>query len=94
MCRNQICFFTHRDSTVMSGSKYLTYSDLMPIFLNNQRYLSGPFKHHLSYLVETSLEVQWLRLCASNAEGMNSIPGWRIKIPHTMQHGQKKYKVT
>ena len=29
----------------------------------------------------TSLEVQWLRVHASNAEGMGSIPGWATKIP-------------
>ena len=29
----------------------------------------------------TSLEVQWLRVHASNAEGMGSIPGWAAKIP-------------
>ena len=33
----------------------------------------------------TSLVVQWLRLCASNAGGMDSIPGWGTKIPHTTQ---------
>ena len=27
--------------------------------------------------------VQWLRLCASNAGGTGSTPGWGIKIPHT-----------
>ena len=35
----------------------------------------------------TSLVVQWLRLCASNAEG--SIPGQRTKIPHAARCGQK-----
>ena len=30
----------------------------------------------------TSLVVQWLRLHASTAGGMGSIPGWRTKIPH------------
>ena len=37
----------------------------------------------------TSLVVQWLRLCASNAQSMCSIPGWGTKIPHVAQHGQK-----
>ena len=31
----------------------------------------------------TSLGVQWLRLHASNAEGMGSIPGWETNIPFT-----------
>ena len=35
------------------------------------------------------LVVQWLRLGASNARGMSSIPGKGAKIPHTTWHGQK-----
>ena len=31
---------------------------------------------------ETSLVVQWLRLQASTAEDVSSIPGQRCKIPH------------
>ena len=38
----------------------------------------------------TSLAVQWLRLCASTAGGMGSIPGWGTKIPHAAQYGQKE----
>ena len=30
----------------------------------------------------TSLVVQWLRHCASNARGLGSIPGWGTKISH------------
>ena len=30
----------------------------------------------------TSLAVQWLRPCASNAGGVGSIPGWGTKISH------------
>ena len=30
----------------------------------------------------TSLEVQWLRLCASNAGGTGSIPSQGTKVPH------------
>ena len=40
----------------------------------------------------TSLVVQWLRLCASNAGGMGLIPGQGTKIPHTRQLGQKGKK--
>ena len=40
----------------------------------------------------TSLVVQWLRLCTPSAGGMCSIPGQRTKIPHAMQHSQKKKK--
>ena len=35
-----------------------------------------------SCLGTSSLAVQWLRLHASSAGGMGSIPGWRTKIPH------------
>ena len=41
---------------------------------------------------ETSLVVQCLRLCASTARGMGSIPGWGIKIPHDAKLSQKKKK--
>ena len=37
----------------------------------------------------TSLVVQWLRLCAFNAEAMGSIPGWGIRVPHAAWQGQK-----
>ena len=40
----------------------------------------------------TSLVVQWLRLCTSTAGDLRSIPGQGTKIPHTLQHGQKKKK--
>ena len=33
----------------------------------------------------TSLAVQWLRLGASTAGGMGSIPGWGTKILHAPQ---------
>ena len=29
------------------------------------------------------MEIQWLRLCASNAGGVSLFPGWGTKIPHT-----------
>ena len=34
--------------------------------------------------------VQWLRPCASNAEHLGLIPGWRTRIPHAKHCGQKK----
>ena len=37
---------------------------------------------------------QWLRLCASNAGGENSIPGWGPKILHSVWCNQKKKKST
>ena len=36
--------------------------------------------------------VQWLRFCASNAAGMDSIPGWGTKI-HTPCGVAKKKKL-
>ena len=38
----------------------------------------------------TSLEVQWLRLCTHNAEGVVSIPDQGTKIPNATWPGQKK----
>ena len=38
----------------------------------------------------SSLAVQWLRLCTSSAGGEGSIPGYGTKIPHAVQHSQKK----
>ena len=40
----------------------------------------------------TSLVVQWLRLCDSNAGSAGSIPGWGSKILHVLQCGKKKKK--
>ena len=37
-------------------------------------------------------EVQWLRLCSSNAWTVDLIPGWGIKMPHAMEHDKKKKK--
>ena len=37
----------------------------------------------------TSLVVQWLRLCASNAGRVGLIPGWGARLSHTMRCGQK-----
>lgn len=36
-----------------------------------------------------SLEAQWLRLPASTAGGLGSIPGCETKIPHATQCGKK-----
>ena len=41
----------------------------------------------------TSLAFQWLRLCASDAERAGLIPGQGTKIPHAVQHRQKKKKI-
>ena len=41
-------------------------------------------------VIWTSLEVQWLRLCASTAGGTGSIPGQGTKILHATRRSQKK----
>lgn len=40
----------------------------------------------------TSLAVQWLRLCASNAGDSSLIPAWGLKILHAMWLGPKVRK--
>ena len=40
-------------------------------------------------ILGTSLAVQWLRRCTSNAGGTGSIPGQGPKIPHAARHSQK-----
>lgn len=42
----------------------------------------------------TSLEGQWLGLCATIAGVMCSIPGWATGSPHAMRYGQKKKDMT
>ena len=44
-------------------------------------------------IIGTSLTVQWLRLHASTAGGMGSIPGRRTKILHTTQFSQEIKKI-
>ena len=36
--------------------------------------------------IRTSLTIQWLRLCASNAEGEGSSPDWKLRshMPHSV----------
>ena len=49
------------------------------------------FKKHCAF--GTSLAVQWLRLCASKAGDMGSIPGLWTKIAHAVWRGKKKKKI-
>ena len=55
-------------------------------------YSTGNYIQYLviTYNGETSLVVQWLRLRASTAGGMGSIPGWGTKILHAVWRGQNK----
>ena len=40
----------------------------------------------------TSLETQWLRLCAPSEEGTDIIPGWGTKVLHATRCSQKEKK--
>ena len=53
-------------------------------------YLHGGFDQRLEG--STSLAVQWLKLLASTAGDVGSIPGWGTKIPHAMVWPKKKKK--
>ena len=50
-------------------------------------------KRSLKIYAGTSLEVQWLRLRASTARAVGSIPAGGTKIPRATRHSQKK-KIT
>ena len=54
--------------------------------------LKGIMLSEMSDRDETSLVVQWLRLCSSTSGGLGSIPGQGTKISHATWHGQKKKK--
>ena len=54
-------------------------------------YLHGEFDQRLKE-GRTSLAVQWLKLLASTAGDMDSIPGCGTKIPHAMVWPEKKKK--
>ena len=43
-------------------------------------------------MLDTSLAVQWLRLCASTAWGVGLIPCWGTKIHMPRGNSQKKKK--
>ena len=52
----------------------------------------GFFPFNIKLYRGTFLAVQWLRLQASTAGGVGSIPDWGTKIPRAPQHGKKKKK--
>lgn len=37
---------------------------------------------------ETSLEIQWLKLCISTAGAIGLLPSWGTQIPHATPSGQ------
>ena len=61
--------------------KYISHNILdVTFFFLNWRHLGN------------SLMVQYLGLGALTARGLDSLPGWGIKIPQAMQHSQKRNK--
>ena len=49
----------------------------------------------VNLMLGTSLTVQWLRLCTSNAGGVGLIPGQETKLSHASRVGwQKKEMLT
>ena len=83
----------HTDRTTTLLIWYLIH--LFLSFLKIQRWQKA---NDISYAVvqakenpsfgETSLAVQWLRLCVSNAGGMRSIPSWGIEVLHAVELGE------
>ena len=60
------------------------------LFATTWMELKGIMLSEMSDRDETSLVVQWLRLCSSTSGGLGSIPGQGTKISHATWHGQKK----
>ena len=61
---------------VLSDGPGLCSFEQLPLLTPNRR-LNWKKKYHLEdQEIGTSLAVQWLRLCASNARGPGVIPGW------------------
>ena len=77
---------------------YINYILKINIFLKEIRFVYTRDSHWRKRVLDMDsqkgdfLAVQWLRLCAPNAEGMGSIPGWGAKTLHATWHGQKKKK--
>ena len=51
--------------------------------------LSGSKVHCKKVKDRTSLVAQWLRLYASSAGSVGSVPGQGTEIPHAVQRGRK-----
>ena len=57
---------------------------------NNKKYASTVYKILFkTSFIGTSLVVQWLRLCSSNAGDVSLILGWGIKMPCALWGGSK-----
>ena len=64
----------------------------MNYFVLNALLLFGLYKK--VFLYGTSLAVQWLRLHASTAKGIGSVPTGETKIAHALCSMEKKKKTT
>ena len=62
----------------------------MSLLLYHYYYFGEDFFKNI--LKRTYLVVQWLRLCASTAGFMGSVPGWGIKILHAVKCGTPSKK--
>ena len=79
-------------SVTFAGSSSLSFtSNAMPSTFDhcNKETCKILFCWLLKTIVETFLVVQWLRLHASNAQDMSSIPGWGSKISQAVWCHQK-----
>ena len=67
------------------------YSSHSSLFFDNLTVLIYIYVNIKLYLYRTSLLAQWLRLHASTAEGMGSVPSQGTKSPHAVWYGQKTH---
>ena len=65
------------------------FSFLTTIIACGINHIKTPRQHYIKSAQGTFLVIQWLRVCATNAQDVGSIPGWETKIPHAVQCGQK-----
>ena len=78
----------------VSGYKIYVQNSIVFLYSCNQQLKmklrkKTPSTQHTEIYMGTSLAVQWLRLCTSNARGLSLIPGVETKIPHTARCDQK-----
>ena len=74
------------DGSKAPWTRYVPNRAYLSIFLPEP---TSPGLHPQKACPGTSLVVQWLRLCTSNAGGVGSISGWGTEIPYAAQCGQK-----
>lgn len=94
--RSALCVCAGASSKCFRGLNYQTFTTalrseykLSPFYREGTRAPVSwrrliPFIHpvSLTFICGTSVVVQWLVLCASNARGVGLIPSWGTKIAH------------